>query len=218
MCCHGWDVPAARSDLVSVPCAQRYGSTFGYLVVRMIATTSAFPEPLAERRAQMARRILVMGLAGALVLAPVLQWVHGLQMQCYMGFREIQPPLRAWWGRQARQMGCPPPPPMRQRPCWRGACGSVKAAAAGHPGEHATRWVERAAAGRHRRGDRAGVAHGRGRGQRCRAGRGGALGAALPCERAAHACAPGWFLCRCCVWASSCAAFWLCWRSRPANA
>jgi hypothetical protein len=54
--------------------------------------------------------VLVMGLLGALVLSPVLQWVYVRQVQRYMGFREIQPPPRAWWDRQARQMGRPPPP------------------------------------------------------------------------------------------------------------
>jgi hypothetical protein len=52
--------------------------------------------------------VVAGGLLGALLLAPVLQWAYVRRVQRYMGFREVQPPPRAWWDRQARQLGREP--------------------------------------------------------------------------------------------------------------
>ena len=54
--------------------------------------------------------VVLFGLVGAVLLAPLLQWAYVRRVQRYMGFREVQPPPRAWWDRQARQLGRPPPP------------------------------------------------------------------------------------------------------------
>ncbi|MGI9219014.1 MAG: hypothetical protein ACR2JA_18715, partial [Hydrogenophaga sp.] len=40
--------------------------------------------------------VVLAGLLGALLLAPVLQWAYVRRVQRYMGFREVQPPPRAW--------------------------------------------------------------------------------------------------------------------------